>query len=206
MDQIQMTSEQQKQNEHMKMEQPKSLQHEWKQAEQPAQITKNGSSILDQMNALPTECCVMEQEMQREVEEAGKLGRSAVERSQQTRRAELLQKRDEYQNFFLPVDTYLKKLTDAFDQEEKQNVHTVSEHLASSVEKLETEHLFADQREKSPKLIPLCELFDQLQKIDADAVTTEQMQELSGHYEELGFEKADSVSMRYMDTEYPQSA
>ena len=111
MDQIQMTSEQQKQNEHMKMEQPKSILHAAEQMERPVEITKTESSILDRMNALPTECCVMEQQLQREVEEAGKLGRSAVVRSQRNRRAELLQKREEYQNFFLPVDTYLKKLT-----------------------------------------------------------------------------------------------
>ena len=206
MDQIQSISEKQKQAGRIKMEPPKSLQHELKQAEQPVEITKTTSSILDQMNALPTECCVMEQQLQREVEDAGKLGRSAVVRSQRARRAELLQKRDDYQDFFLPVDTYLKKLTDAFDQEEKQNVHTVSEHLASSIEKLETERLFADQREKNPKMMALCVLFDQLQEIGTNAVTTEQMQELRAHYEELGFGKADSVSMRYMDTEYPQSA
>ena len=75
MDQIQMTSEQQKQNEHMKMEQPKSILHAAEQMEQPAQMTKTESSILDRMNALPTECCVMEQQLKREVEEAGKLGR-----------------------------------------------------------------------------------------------------------------------------------
>lgn len=206
MDQIQMTSEQQKQNEHMKMEPPKSILHAAEQMERPVEITKTGSSILDQMNALPTECCVMEQQLQREVEVAGKLGRSAVVRSQRARRAQLLQKREDYKDFFLPVDTYLKKLTDAFEQEEAQNVHTVSDHLAASIEKLETVQLFADKREKNPKMLALCELFDQLQKIDANAVTTEQMQELSAHYEELGFEKADSVSMQYMDTEYPQSA
>lgn len=206
MDQIQMTSEQQKQNEHMKMEQPKSILHAAEQMERPVEITKTESSILDRMNALPTECCVMEQQLKREVEEAGKLGRSAVVRSQRNRRAQLLQKREDYQNFFLPVDTYLKKLTDAFDREKTQNVHTVSEHLAASIEKFETVQLFADKREKNPKMLALCELFDQLQKIDANAVTTEQMQELGAHYEELGFGKADSVSMQYMDTEYPQSA
>ena len=73
MDQIQMTSEQQKQNEHMKMEQPKSILHAAEQMERPVEITKTESSILDRMNALPTECCVMEQQLQREVEEAGKL-------------------------------------------------------------------------------------------------------------------------------------
>ena len=108
MDQIQSISEKQKQAGRIKMEPPKSLQHELKQAEQPVEITKTTSSILDQMNALPTECCVMEQQLQREVEDAGKLGRSAVVRSQRARRAELLQKRDDYQDFFLPVDTYLK--------------------------------------------------------------------------------------------------
>ena len=53
-------------------------QYTAEQMERPVEITKTESSILDRMNALPTECCVMEQQLQREVEEAGKLGRFSV--------------------------------------------------------------------------------------------------------------------------------
>ena len=46
MDQIQMTSEQQKQNEHMKMEQPKSILHAAEQMERPVEITKTEYGVF----------------------------------------------------------------------------------------------------------------------------------------------------------------
>lgn len=206
MDESKAMLEKQTQAQILRSKQIEEEQNRALQRQQPMQQMQQKPTILHQITELPEKCCVLEQEMKRVSEEAGKLGRRAVEEQLEDMRTDLLQKREEYQNFFLPSDAYIKRLTDAFSKEKPQQVHTVSTHMEASIDKVEVEHLFADQREKNPKILSLCRLFEKLQTIKAADATTEQMLELREEYEKTGIVVQDSVTMQYMDTDYPESA
>ena len=64
------------------------------------QTQQKDTPILSQIKAIPADCCRTEQNLDREVEAAGKLGRRAVEERQRDSRSKIREDREEYQRFF----------------------------------------------------------------------------------------------------------
>ena len=83
-------------------------------------VTKQESSILDEIKAIPKQCCELNQELKESAAaESSKLGRSAIEEKQMEKRTNLLRKRDqlrkEHMSFFAPGQQYSKKLNMTLD-------------------------------------------------------------------------------------------
>ena len=63
------------------------------------QTQQKDAPILSQIKAIPADCCRTEQNLDREVEAAGKLGRRAVLEGQQDERRAIQEQRQEYVHF-----------------------------------------------------------------------------------------------------------
>lgn len=184
------------------------INQEQSQMEQSAnmQMNQKDTSILDWIHTIPAECCCLEQDLQKKLEDTCKLGRRFVEVRQKKERMKIKQKRKEYDNFFEPVDSYVDALTDALGQEKVYDADTISKHLSASIGSAGILKLIPGEHHADAKVDGLGRLLEQLQATDANAVTTEQLEQMKTAYLKSGFKDTDIVGMSYFDTEDTKGA
>lgn len=184
------------------------INQEQSQMEQSAnmQMNQKDTSILDWIHTIPAECCCLEQDLQKKLEDTCKLGRRFVEVRQKKERMKIKQKRKEYDNFFEPVDSYVDALTDALGQEKVYDADTISKHLSASIGSAGILKLIPGEHPADAKVDSLGRLLEQLQATDANAVTTEQLEQMKTAYLKSGFKDTDMVGMSYFNTEDTKGA
>ena len=173
-------------------------------------VTKQERSILDEIKAIPKQCCELNQELKESVvAESSKLGRSATEEKQMEKRTNLLRKRDqlrkEHRSFFAPSQQYTEKLTDAFRVEKNMNAGTIAAHMKSSVKAIKLDKLLVSDEAKTAQFSTLSNLMRQLQDTDATKITKEQVQNIKEAYDALQLKQAP-VGMKYLDEELSDRA
>lgn len=170
------------------------------------QTQQKDAPILSQIKAIPADCCRTEQDLDKEVEAAGKLGRRAVEERQRDSRSKIREDREEYQRFFEPVEACQNKLIDKLDKEEVHDSNTVSKDLADSIEGVTVQGFFTGEHPADSKEMRLYGVFEKLRAAKADAVTTEQLEQLKNDYLGLGVAPAGLVGQQYFETEDTKGA
>lgn len=170
------------------------------------QTQQKDAPILSQIKAIPVDCCRTEQDLDKEVEAAGKLGRRAVEERQRGSRSKIREDREEYQRFFEPVEACQNKLIDKLDKAEVHDSNTVSKDLADSIEGVTVQGFFTGEHPADSKEMRLYGVFEKLRAAKADAVTTEQLEQLKNDYLELGVAPAGLVGQQYFETEDTKGA
>ena len=171
-----------------------------------AQREQKDLSVLQQIDAIPVSCCKTEQELDEEVEAAGKLGRRAVLESQQDERRAIQEQRQEYVHFYQLAEDYPNRLTAQLEQTEIYNEDTVSKALESCVDGLETHKLLKGNVQDDSGITELCKVFEQLRATSVDTVTAERMEQLHAAYLKLGYADADLIGKQYFDTEAAKGA
>ena len=171
-----------------------------------AQREQKDLSVLQQIDAIPVSCCKTEQELDEEVEAAGKLGRRAVLESQQDERRAIQEQRQEYVHFYQLAEDYPNRLTAQLEQTEIYNEDTVSKALESCVDGLETHKLLKGNVQDDSGITELCKVFEQLRATPVDTVTAERMEQLHAAYLKLGYADADLIGKQYFDTEAAKGA
>lgn len=170
----------------------------------------NTNGILGEIQAMPAQCRELDEQLKAGVAgETGKFGRSTTEEEQQQKRTDLLNKRDQlkqaHASFFAPGVTYTGRLTEALQTEKEQSAGVIRTHLTASVEQLMPRELLTSQQAVTPQFQALSELFGQLQKTDAGAITRDRLQAMKVSYDALHLEQAP-VARKYLDGEHPDLA